>query len=97
MPGSGVADGNGQPLSAQSVVEAFAVHPFDRIAPRVSAGVLAHRRICRGGINVGHLLPEIPGSPTHRVDDFVVLDQMAPATRTAFPAKQLFKPCITQY
>ena len=84
-------------LCALSVEEALAVHPFDHIAPRVSVGVLAHYRICRGGINVSHLLPEIPGSPTNRVDDFVVLDHMTPTTRTAFRAKQLLQPFIAQH
>ena len=46
---------------------------------------------------MGHLLPKIPGCPTHRVKDLVVLDHMAPAAGTTFRTKQFFQPFIAQH
>ena len=50
-------------------------YSFDRIALRVSRGVFAHRRVGCGGIQVGHLFPELPGLPAQRVADCVVVSE----------------------
>ena len=76
------------------VDKALAVFPFVRVAPCIAAGVFTHRRIGGGGINMGHLLPEIPRSPAHRVKHCVVFDHMEPAAAAAFGAEQFFEPFV---
>ena len=80
-----------------SVFVAFAVYPLDRITTGVAAGVVAHRRICRRGIYMGHLLPEIPRRPVHRVCHLVVLNHMAPTAAAALRAEQLLQPFVAQH
>ena len=64
-----------------SVAKALAVRPFDRVAPRMAAGVLAHRGIGGGGIHMGHL---------------VVFDHMAPMAAATLRREQLLQPCVAQ-
>ena len=45
---------------------------------------------------MGHLFPELPGRPAHRVADLVVLDHMAPAATAAFRAEQLLQPLVAE-
>ena len=45
---------------------------------------------------MGHLFPEFPGRPSHRVDDGLVLCHMAPAAVAAFRAEQLLQPLVAE-
>lgn len=46
---------------------------------------------------MGHLLPEVPRCPAHRVSNLVVLDHVAPTAAAAFGAEQLLQPFIAQH
>ena len=45
---------------------------------------------------MGHLFPELPGRPAHRVDDGVVLGHVTPAAMAAFRAKQFLQPFVAE-
>jgi len=46
---------------------------------------------------MGHLLPQIPRSPAHRVFHPVVFGDVAPAAPSALRAEQLLQPFIAEY
>ena len=63
----------------------------------MSSGVLAHRGIGGGWINMGHLLPQLPRRPVHGVKHSVVFDYMAPEAAGALRAEQLLQPFVAQH
>lgn len=56
-----------------------------------------HRGIRVQGIDMGHLFPELPWRPPHRMACLVVLDHMAPVAAAALRAEQLLEPLIAQH
>ena len=45
---------------------------------------------------MGHLFPELPGRPAHRVDDRVVLGHVTPAAMAALRAEQLLQSFVAE-
>ena len=77
-----------------SVKHPFAVGPFLVVAPRFPAREFTHRWVGHHRIHVGHLLPQLPRRPAHRVLHPVVLGYVAPAAASAGRAEQLFQPLV---
>ena len=46
---------------------------------------------------MGHLLPQLPRCPAHRVPHRIVFDHMAPTAVAAFRAEQLLQPFVAQH
>ena len=80
-----------------SVEKVLAVDSFDRVAPCLVAGVLAHCRIGCGGIHMGHLFPVISRRPAHRVPHCVVFGYMEPEKAAALGIEQFLEPLVAQH
>ena len=46
---------------------------------------------------MGHLFPELPRCPSHRVGDLVMFDHVAPVAATALGAEQFLQPFVAQH
>ena len=67
------------------------------MAPRFPGGELAHRGVAMQAIHVGHLLPEVPRGPAHRMNHPIQLGYMAPATGASAWTKQFLQPFVTEH
>ena len=65
--------------------------------PSLASRELAHARIRLHRVHVRHLLPQLPGGPTHRVQHPIVLVHMAPAAAAALRAEQLLQPFVAEH
>ena len=80
-----------------SVKHPFAIGPFLVEAPSFPAREFTHRWVGHHRIHVGHLLPQLPWRPAHRVLYPVVLGYVAPAVATTNWAEQLFKKLVADH
>jgi hypothetical protein len=79
-----------------AVEVALAIHPFVPGAPCCLACELAHAGVGNQGLNMGHLLPEVPWCPTDIMADLVMPHNVAPSRAAAVWAEELLQPFVAQ-